>query len=218
MHPHFSKFSTLFPTFGPACVRNLFILLASVIQGKTVNLYDLKDEVGKISEKHKTKSDSHYKRITRFFCQYGKTDLWECVVRYGVSLLLPDTKLAYLDATGWNIGKFKLHCLFLALDYEGIAVPVYFRLYNHKGVLSEQERIGFIEKAKEFCKLNSLTLVADREFIGGKWFATFKRLSFNFVIRIRKGQYRNDTKKDYHLLEKQAYKKGRASTFIEIGG
>jgi hypothetical protein len=218
MHPHSSKFSLLFPNFSPACRQNLFILFASLIQSKTVNLYDLKDEVGRISEKYKTKSESHYKRITRFFLQYAKTNLWECVLQYGISLLFQDVKLAYLDATEWSIGKFKLHCLFLAVDYAGVAVPVYFKLYNHKGVLSEQERIDFLEKSQVFCSLNSLTLIADREFIGDKWFGCFGSLCLNFIIRIRKNQYKSNTQKDYKLLEKQALKKGRVSTLVEIDG
>jgi hypothetical protein len=196
----------------------LFIFLASLIQSKTVNLYDLKDEVGKISEKSQTKLESHYKRVTRFFLKYAKTDLWEYVLKYGTSLLFKDIKLAYLDATEWSIGKFKLHCLFLAIDYKGVAIPLYFKLYNHKGVLSEEERIDFIKKAKVFSVLNQLTIIADREFIGSNWFTCFQGFSLNFIIRIRKGQYKNEAKKDYHVLEKQALKKGKASSLIEIEG
>jgi hypothetical protein len=225
MHPHSSKFSLLFPGFGSFCTKNLFILFGSLIQGKTVNLYELKDEAGKISEKHQTKPESHYKRITRFFCRYGKTNLWECVLGYALTLLTASerhlfqrTRPAYLDGTEWSIGKFKLHCLFLAVDYKGVAVPVYFKLYNHKGVLSEQERIGFVEKAKAFCKINRLTLIADREFIGDGWFTKFSDLSLGFVIRLRRGLYKNNTKKDYHSVERQALKKGKASTLTQIRG
>ena len=74
--------------------------------------------------------------------------------------------MCYLDATEWSIGKFKLHCLVLAVHYQGIAIPIYFKLYNHKGVLSEKERINFIDSASSFCKLTNSVIVADREFIG----------------------------------------------------
>ena len=47
----------------------------------------------------------------------------------------------------WKIGSFELHVLVLAAQVNGIVIPVYFKVYEHKGVLSERERIDFIRKA-----------------------------------------------------------------------
>jgi hypothetical protein len=58
MHPHVHKFKNCYGNHSLSSVQNLFIFLASLIQGKTVNLYDLKDEVGKITEKYNSQSDS----------------------------------------------------------------------------------------------------------------------------------------------------------------
>jgi len=52
-----------------------------------------------------------------------------------------------LDGTEWKIGQFELHVLVIAAQVNGVAVPVYFRIYQHKGVLSEQERINFLRKS-----------------------------------------------------------------------
>lgn len=218
MHPHLSKFRLLYPDYRPSCLQNLFIILASLIQSKTVNLYDIKDEVGKISEKHKIKSESHYRRVTRFFLRHASTSLWASVLKYGLSLIGNDTRLTYLDGTEWSIGEFKLHCLLLAVDYKGVAIPIYFRLYNHKGVLSEKERMDFMKSAQAFCGLSVANIIADREFIGDKWFTHFYDSSLHFVIRLRKGQYENNTQKSYESLEKKAIKRGRATSIVCING
>ena len=52
-----------------------------------------------------------------------------------------------MDGTEWKIGSFELHILVLAAQVNGIAIPVFFKVYEHKGVLSENERIHFIRKA-----------------------------------------------------------------------
>lgn len=218
MHPHISKFSLNYGHHRLSTVQNLFILVGCIIQGKTVNLNNLKDEVGKISEKYKSKSDSHYKRLTRFFAKYSTSLLWASILNYGMDLLGKNTSLCYLDGTEWSIGSFKLHCLVLAVDYQGIAVPIYFKVYQHKGVLSEKERVNFLKLADDFCQLTKSIIVADREFIGDDWFTNFHTLSLHFVIRLRKGQYKNNLTGsiNYLTLEKRALKKGRASSLVMI--
>lgn len=133
-------------------------------------------------------------------------------------MLGKDKSVCYLDGTEWSIGKFNLHCLVLAVDYQGIAVPIYFKIYKHKGVLSEKERIDFMKLANQFCQLTNSIIIADREFIGNKWFENFHDLSLNFVIRLRKGQYKNNLVGNisYLKLEKRALKKGKASSLVLI--
>lgn len=220
MHPHLNKFRLYYGDYGRSTTQNLFIIIGCLIQGKTVNLYDLKDEVGKISEKCKSKSDSHYRRLTRFFTKSSTSLLWVSILNYGIDLLGKDTRLCYLDGTEWSIGKFNLHCLVLAVDYQGVAMPIYFKIYQHKGVLSQKERISFMELANKFCQLTDSIIIADREFIGESWFANFSALSLHFVIRLRKGQYKNNLigLSSYLKLEKRALKKGKASSLVIING
>jgi hypothetical protein len=72
--------------------------------------------------------------LTRFFVQYSPGLLWTSVLNYGLG---KDTSVCYLDGTEWRIGKFNLHCLVLAFDHQGVPIPIYLRLYKHKGVLSD---------------------------------------------------------------------------------
>ncbi len=184
-----------------------------------VNLFNLRDEVGKISGKCNSKTESHYKRLTRFLCAFSTTELWLHIIDFALNLFfIKKIEYCYLDGTEWKIKRFNLHILMLSLDCQGVAIPLRFEVYNHKGVLSEETRIAFMAKADKITCLANVILVADREFIGDKWFNSFQNLSMSFVCRIRKGMYKNNllNNRTYESLEKRALKKGKASSLVKI--
>lgn len=220
MHPHVLKFSVQYGNYRLSVVQNLFIFVACIIQGKTTNLYELRNEVGKITEKCKTEAESHYKRLTRFVLLNSFGNLWYYILCYGLDLLSLKLAICYLDGTEWSIGSFKLHILVLSVDYKDIAIPIYFQCYPHKGVLSQYERTQFIEKARTCCLLKESNIIADREFIGNEWFCYFERLEMFFTCRIRQGMYKNNliSNLPYAQLQKRALKKGQASGLIQIEG
>jgi Transposase DDE domain len=124
-----------------------------------------------------------------------------------------------LDGTEWKIGSFELHVLVLAAQVKGVAIPVYFKVYQHKGVLSENDRINFIRKAFAIIDLHGKLLIADREFIGKEWFADLVVFGLNFVIRLRKGMYRRQIEESgyvYDKLEKKATKKGYSHAIFTV--
>jgi hypothetical protein len=221
MHPHVSKFSVQYGNYRLSVVQNLFIFVACIIQGKTINLYELRNEVGKITEKYKTETESHYKRLTRFILLNSFGNLWYYILQYGLDLLNLKVSNCYIDGTEWYIGSFKLHILVLAVDYQGVAIPIYFQCYRHKGVLSEFERIQFMKNARRCCPfLDDANIIADREFIGHEWFCHFEQLVMFFTCRIRQGMYKNNLigNLSYIQLQKRALKKGQASGLIQIKG
>lgn len=120
-----------------------------------------------------------------------------------------------MDGTEWKIGSFELHVLVLAAQVKGVAIPVYFKVYEHKGVLSENERINFIRKAFTIIDLQDKLLIADREFIGKDWFTNLVDFRLNFVIRLRKGMYISQIS-NYHKLERKAFKKGYSQAIFSI--
>jgi Transposase DDE domain len=168
----------------------------------------------------KSKVSSHYQRLIRFFKDHSEGNLWELVLEFSLKMLNADDSLLYLDATEWKIGSFKLHILMLAFHYKEAAIPLFFVCYEHKGVWSEQARIDFIKAIHEKNSLKKKTLPADREFIGDKWLQILPQLGINFVIRLRKGQYKKHLKggRSYEQLEQRAQKKGKASALILIEG
>lgn len=124
-----------------------------------------------------------------------------------------------MDGTEWKIGRFELHVLVLAAQVKGVAIPVYFKVYEHKGVLSEQERINFIRKAFTLIELEGKLLIADREFIGKDWLSSLADFGLNFVIRLRKRMYKKAIEASghsYDKLEKKALKKGYSQAIFEM--
>lgn len=105
----------------------------------------------------------------------------------------------------------------LAAQVKGVGVPVYFKVYQHKGVLSENERINFIRKAFAIIDLQGKLLIADREFIGKDWFGNLVDFGLNFVIRLRKEMYLAQIE-NYRKLEKKALKKGYSQAIFSING
>ena len=126
-----------------------------------------------------------------------------------------------MDGTEWKIGSFELHVLVLAAQVNGIAIPVYFKVYQHKGVLSENERINFIRKSLVIINLEGKLLVADREFVGKEWLSSLIEMKVNFIIRLRKRMYQSPVElsgHDYKKLEKKALKKGYSQAVFKLDG
>ena len=96
MHSHISKFISKNTEIRRSVAENLFIFIACVIQQKTINLNDLKNEVGKITQKHKTHEESHYKRLTRFLQYNCLSTLWIHALNYGLELLNQKFENCYL--------------------------------------------------------------------------------------------------------------------------
>lgn len=123
-----------------------------------------------------------------------------------------------MDATEWEFGSVKIHVLVLSADYQGVAIPIFFAVYSHKGILSEKKRIGFVKKCLVFYDLKNKVLLADREFIGKEWFSFLTKEGIRFIIRLRKGIYSKDINqaKAYEKLQKRALKKGYAQVKFSL--
>ena len=91
------------------------------------------------------------------------------------------------DRTNWQWGKKNINILMLAVVYKGIAIPVYWLLLNKKGNSHSRERIALLKRfIGQFGKERILKVLADREFVGKKWFKWLKNQKIDFAIRIKK--------------------------------
>lgn len=76
-------------------------------------------------------------------------------------------------------------------------------LYKMKG---DMYRITFV-----LIDLQGKLLITDREFIGREWFAFLVEFKLNFIVRLKKGVYRDlfeISRNSYSNLEKKYLKKG----------
>ncbi|HEV7350298.1 hypothetical protein [Telluribacter sp.] len=217
----FDKLSKIPGKYHKRTVENVTVVLACLLTSRTTNLNRMKDEMARIAGGKPLRPGSYYRRLTRFFDCYAPTRLFIDLLLWVLQTLPGCIDDFLLDGTEWKIGSFELHVLVLAARTRGVAVPVYFRVYQHKGVLSEQERINFMRKALSVINLAGFLLVADREFIGKAWFRFLADSDLDFVIRLRKGIYRQPVEASgqcYGRLEKRALKKGYSQAVFELQG
>ncbi|WP_202149877.1 hypothetical protein [Candidatus Sarmatiella mevalonica] len=109
---------------------------------KTQNVQIPKIAEGIISD---AKQDSVIKRIYRFF----KDQLIDAVevAALVVDILNLDKYLLVIDRTNWEFGKQKINVLFLALSYENIAIPIFFKMLDNNGGNSKaSDRIELVSK------------------------------------------------------------------------
>lgn len=158
----------------------LSLLMIAVVQAKTVNLASL---VGLMEGK--AQADSFYRRAQRFFQMTCLPD--EVVLRYALRLHPQKRYSLCLDRTNWKFGKLDINILTLAYTHKGIAVPLLWCLLPKVGNSDTQERITLLERLLKLLPVDQFeVLLADREFIGGGWFAYLCEQNIPFVIRVRK--------------------------------
>ena len=92
-----------------------------------------------------------------------------------------------IDRTNWKWGKSNLNIFMLGVVYKGIAIPLYWQMLDKRGNTNHLERCELIERfIKQFGKDNLEMIVADREFVGEKWFNWLTNNHIPFAIRIKK--------------------------------
>jgi hypothetical protein len=157
-------------------------MLIALLKIRTINLAEIATAFPNDAD-----SNSSYRRVQRFISSYYidfDKIAWFIIMQFG---LLEGQYYLTVDRTNWKFGKKNINILMLAIVYKGIAIPVYWVLLNKKGNSNTKERIALIKRfISQFGKSQILGILADREFIGGKWFKWLKSEEINFYIRIKK--------------------------------
>lgn len=211
--PLFNKYSTKTSTLPDHIKRNSLIVAQSILLSKSVNLNQAKDQVPFVTENYDNKASADYKRLTRFF-EIGKvkttadrilynellenlrTFCWVILFNQnagkGRKFRKKDVKYLLLDGTKWDFGKDHIHLLTLCIMIDDVAIPIWWEDIEKAGHSSQEERINYLNNAIQSYQLENLILIADREYIGYKWFKELKRLSIHFVIRVKESIYHTE--------------------------
>jgi len=131
-------------------------------------------------------TDSAYIRIKRFF-RHFKLD-GDALAKFIFMLLGFSNGRWYLtlDRTNWEFGKCKINFLVLGVAYKGVAIPLMWMLLDKKGNSSCDERIALINRFITcFGNKTIAGVLADREFVGKRWFQYLKNQKIPFFIRIK---------------------------------
>ena len=157
----------------------LSMLLLALVQEKTVNLVSLSLALQGI-----TQPESSYRRIKRFLTEVR---LDKVKVAQLVLSLLPPPYTLCVDRTNWRFGKLDINILVIAIAHRGVAFPLVWSLLEKPGNSSSDERIELLQDLFKLLKPKDITFfLADREFIGARWFNYLDERRVPFAIRIRK--------------------------------
>lgn len=196
------------PEWKGSLVKNTLLVVALLLEGQTVNLWKLKGRVGKLLGKQATDSRSGYQRLKRWL-RAGEDNkaLWVHMLKGSVSLLTKKAPYLILDGSSWQWGGNTYHFLVLSLLYQGVSVPIYWLDMQRLGNSKQWHRKLLLKSALKLFDLKGKTLLADREYIGSAWFASLKQAGLDFVIRLRKGNYKTQIGQQgskYSKLERKA--------------
>ncbi len=166
------------------CLAQIMIALFSA---RTVNVSILSEAfVGN------AKPESNYKRIIRFLAWVRLTA--DLQLRLG-SLVLEVLGLRgkpvhiSIDRTCWKFGLMHINFLVVAIHYQNVGIPIFFRLLPVKtknGNSDTGHRINILEHVISLVGVqNIICFSADREFIGVQWFRYLIKMEVPFAIRIK---------------------------------
>jgi len=129
---------------------------------------------------------SNYRRLQRFFEGFEVCQLK--LAKWVLSLLEADESgwIVALDRTEWEFGRQKLNVMMLGVVYQGLTVPLVWRVLDKDGHSHTDERQALMKQLLLVLPaVHIRCLVADREFIGQRWWRWLKLREVKFCIRIK---------------------------------
>ena len=195
--PPKDEITLFFPDHEDHIIKNLLICTQGIYAAKSTNLNEVKDELGTILiNQSTTKPESNYQRLIRFFNipDEEKEAMIKSLLFFSFYLLKSkgkQPKYLALDGTSWEYGEKKIHLLTLSIVINGVSIPIWWEDLDKKGTSNFEERKDLMQKALRMYDLSGMILLADREYIGEQWFNYLKDKGLNFVIRLKKGIYKD---------------------------
>lgn len=188
--PLLDKIKKELPMYKTGGVRNMLIIVLAILQTETCCLYRLQGAVGRVSGRPGATRAARYQRVLRFFRQYSAGDMWVAVLGLCWKLLRLKVDHLVLDGTSWQYGNRHIHLLMLCVVYKGVAIPIYWHDLGKKGTSNSGERKELFLRAMQRPDLSGKLLLADREYVGREWFRFLLDHGIPFIIRLKKGHYR----------------------------
>ncbi len=166
MYTHLlNEFKKVVPDWKTSQLKNTLLMVALLLEEKTVNLWKLKGSVGKLLGNTATDSRSHYQRLKRWLWS-GKVSksIWIGMLQASVSLLEKKIKCLIIDGTSWQWGGKTYHFLTLSVLYRGVSIPIWWHDLAKLGISSQQQRKRMLQSAMKVLNLEGKVLLGDREY------------------------------------------------------
>jgi hypothetical protein len=164
--------------------RFLALFICSVTKLQTVCFTKIAQDL-----KADVKFESNLRRIQRFFAEFVFNQ--DTIAKLIFSLLPKQEKYKLcLDRTNWKYGKADINILVLSLCYEGLSIPLLWKMLPKRGNSNSNERKELLFQYIRLFGIETIhSLLADREFIGDDWFEELILYKVPFYIRIRNNMY-----------------------------
>ncbi|MCP4337023.1 MAG: IS4 family transposase [Mycoplasma sp.] len=156
-------------------------IIFAMLKVRTVNLVELSQGIG-----GNAKLKSKYRRLQRFISglKANDSDIGKFV--FSVFGEVGSKFYLALDRTNWKFGKANINILTLSMVYRYSSLPLLWKMLNKRGNSNTNERIELLKKyIDNFGKDNIGGILADREFIGDKWFKYLMENNIPFYIRLK---------------------------------
>ena len=196
-----------FPYHRICVVRVLIILTSSILLANNCNLNKAKKK-GSIVLGRRTNIASLYTRFIRFFKMKDKSIFIVCILRLVFYILSAEIEaqkeyILSIDRTNWKLGLVNINVLTIGLVLgNGKFIPLYFELLDKRGNSSTEERKKLLEELHKLFELKKpIRLTGDREFIGREWFDILKTMGYDFVVRVRKADYKKQLAEQLKISE-----------------
>ena len=165
-------------------LQTLSWLIIGLVNARTVNLSHLASQCSGSAQ-----IAYSYRRLQRFF-QYVTLEgdwLALAVVRL---LKLKAPWVLCLDRTNWQIGRHEVNILMLAIATQRFRIPLMWTVLDKAGASNQCERIVLMRRYLALFGSGSIAwLLADREFIGGRWIKFLLENNVLFAIRVKEPHY-----------------------------
>jgi len=192
--PSLCKVKQYFPYHRICLLKTFILLLGCILRSSSVNLNNCKQSAPIITADKLLKISNVYARFIRFFKMKDISVFCLCLAKLSLDSLKSTAKGRYLilDRSNWKLGKLNRNILQFGISLSnGIMVPIFGVPLDKRGNSNESERIRLLDIVLNLCRFlgKGDILLADREFIGKKWFSHLRSCALSFVIRLRKDDY-----------------------------
>jgi hypothetical protein len=161
------------------CFAQMLLALFTV---RSVNL----SEIAVAMPIKKASIESRYKRLYRFFSSVEFD--YNLIAQWIFSLFFNADHKVYLaiDRTNWFWGKAKINVFMLSICYEGIAIPLFWKLLKKAGCSTAKEQIDLLSRfTNVFGKDAIQGVLGDREFPNKTLIAWLVAEKIPFYLRIK---------------------------------
>ena len=157
------------------------LFVEGLIKGRSVQFIEVANHMST-----QAKTESNLRRIQDFMANYA-LDYEQIALLLCCFLPAKGQITLAIDRTNWQFGECDINFLVISAYCQGAAIPLWFELLEDKqgGNSNEQERIRVMKACLKLLTHRSVTLVADREFVGTHWVSFLFHAQVDFYIRLR---------------------------------